>query len=78
MAFAVNLNAAVTGSYEDFAEKHADQHLGCVKCRGSHHESSFCMCGRCFHQYIGTKRLSHDGIIGTIVHCECGRNVLWD
>lgn len=64
---------------EEFAVKHADQHLGCVKCRKSHHVTAFCHgCGRCFFQYIGTKRLHHDHVVGTVVGCECGKRVLWD
>jgi hypothetical protein len=63
---------------ETFAEAHADQWLGCVKCKESHHTSSFCpKCGRCFFQYVGTRRC-HNDEVGTFVGCECGTVSMWD
>lgn len=59
---------------EDFAEKHADQWQGCLQCKESHHESSFCKnCGRCFYH-----QKSETTDYGTFIYCECGQSDLWD
>lgn len=65
-------------SIENYAEHNAEQWRGCVTCKESHHETSFCQkCQQCFISLIGTKRVIVDEY-GTFVHCTCGSNVLWD
>lgn len=59
---------------ETFAQKNADQYLGCSNCKESHHNTSFCECGRC---YFEAKNKSHTKF-GLFVECECGKVSLWD
>jgi hypothetical protein len=59
---------------ERFAQQHFDQWRGCVACKKSHHETSFCRkCGRCFYK----QKIVQDDY-GTFVYCVCGQNDLWD
>lgn len=64
---------------EDFAAQHADQYIGCVACRASHHESAYCPCGQCFFCLMRTKpgAVEHTEH-GTFVSCPCNRHILWD
>lgn len=69
---------------EAFAEQHADQWVGCIQCKESHHETGFCQrCGQCFHALIGVRdakgrRLVDNSDAGTFVHCPCGSVIMWD
>ena len=78
MSFSDDLDEVTAQGYTDtFTEEHADQYVGCVKCKGHHHTSAFCRCGRCFFQYIGTRRFDHSDVC-TLVRCECGEVSMWD
>jgi hypothetical protein len=59
---------------EQHAQMFADQHIGCVACKESHHETSFCECGRCFFK----APVIDNSEMGTFVTCECGQSHLWD
>jgi hypothetical protein len=62
---------------EQFAFEHADQHIGCVRCKESHHISNICQsCYRCFfkEKYVTDK----NGYHSPVVFCSCGKKYLWD
>ena len=70
---------------EEHAFQYADQYVGCVSCKKSNHETSFCQkCGQCFFCLMGgdktlpkeKKRVIHGEY--TIVCCPCGAEILWD
>lgn len=64
---------------EMFAETHAEQWRGCVTCKKSHHETSFCReCGACFFEALAGDAFCEDSHLGIIVHCQCGSSELWD
>lgn len=63
---------------EEFAEQHADQWRGCCKCKESHHETSFCGCGRCYYEARNAGNTHDDEDYGTFGTCACGVDFLWD
>ena len=74
------MNTPDLGPDEQFALEQSDQFLGCVACRESHHDTSFCQkCGQCFFCLMrkGTREVRHTEM-GTFVNCPCGSDILWD
>lgn len=62
---------------EEFAAKNAEQYIGCVECKRSHHKTSICPnCNRCFFN----QKIIYDkeNIHAPIVNCKCGKTYLWD
>lgn len=60
---------------EKHSEQYADQYLGCIECKVSHHDSAYCSCGECF--FVGS--IEHDPEYGTFVKCfGCGKVSWWD
>lgn len=62
-------------SSEAFAYWHADQWIGCVQCKRSHHVTSFCKCKSCFF----TAKIREQSDHGTFLMCRKCRSInLWD